>query len=206
MRLGVRSIRAEAVDLEPVDIRFEKMAERAEGDEEYQKMIRYIEEGTKPEEMDQTSELFTMNGERQYLGTVRLSNGCKLIVKNEDEVLIPEEDREEILAELHSTHLSSQSMKKLARGRITWKAMNKQIERIYESCESCLVNARAKPHRNNARCEVIPASLSNTLFGTSLNVASSTQTQSHQLLYSRHLLLTELYGPLQCSCLALPHR
>merc|ERR1711984_43402 len=113
MRLGVRSVRAEAVDLDPVDIRLEKMAERAEEDEEYQKMIRYIEEGTKPEEMDQESELFTMNGERQYLGTVRLSNRCKLIVKNEDEVLIPEEDREEILAELHSTHLSSQSMNNL---------------------------------------------------------------------------------------------
>merc|ERR1712002_359199 len=101
----------------------------------------------------------------QYLGTVKLSNGFKLIVKNEDEVLIPEGDREEILAELHSTHLSSQGMKKLARGCITWKGMNKQIDRVYESCESCSVHARAKPHRNNARCEVIPSSLELTVAG-----------------------------------------
>ena len=165
IRLGVRSVRAEAVDLQPVDIRLEKMAERAGGDQEYQQMIRYLEEGTPAEEMNKSSEIFTMNGERQYLGTVKLSNGFSLIVKNEEEVLIPKGDREAILEELHSTHLSSQGMKKLARGRIIWKGMNKQIERVYESCESCLVHARAKPHRNNARCEVIPSSLELTVAG-----------------------------------------
>merc|ERR1711891_10941 len=90
MRLGVRSVPAEAADLDPVDIRLEKMAERAGGDQEYQQMIRYLEEGTPAEEMDKSSEIFTMNGERQYLGTVKLSNGFSLIVKNEEEVLIPE--------------------------------------------------------------------------------------------------------------------
>merc|ERR1711984_44913 len=52
MRLGVRSVRAEAVDLDPVDIRLEKMAERAGGDQEYQQMIRDLEEGKQVEEMD----------------------------------------------------------------------------------------------------------------------------------------------------------
>ena len=165
IRLGVRSVRAEAADLQPVDIRLEKMAERAGGDQEYQQMIRYLEEGTPVEEMDKSSEIFTMNGERQFLGTVKLSNGYSLVVKNEEEVLIPKGDREAILEELHSTHLSSQGMKKLARGRIVWKGMNKQIERVHESCESCLIHARAKPHKNNARCEVIPSSLELTVAG-----------------------------------------
>ena len=62
MRLGVRSVRAEAVDLQPVDIRLEKMAERAVEDQEYQEMIRYLEEETPHEEMDQSSEIFTING------------------------------------------------------------------------------------------------------------------------------------------------
>ena len=104
MRLGVRSVRAEAVDLQPVDIRLEKMAERAVEDQEYQEMIRYLEEETPHEEMDQSSEIFTMNGERQYLGTVKLSNGFKLIVKNESEVLIPQGEREAILEELGSIY------------------------------------------------------------------------------------------------------
>ena len=124
MRLGVRSVRAEAVDLHPVDIRLERMAERAGGDQEYQQMIKYLEEGTPVEEMDQTSEIYLMNGERQFLGTVKMNNGYSLIVKHEEEVLIPKGDREAILEELHSTHLSSQGMKKLARGKIVWKGMN----------------------------------------------------------------------------------
>ena len=94
-----------------------------------------------------------------------MENGFSLIVKNEEEVLIPKGDRQAILEELHSTHLSSQGMKKLARGKIMWKGMNKEIERLYESCESCLTHARSKPHKNNARCEVLPASLELTVAG-----------------------------------------
>ena len=165
IRLGVRSVRAERVDLQPVDIRLEKMAERARRDPEYQQMIRYLEEGTPAEEMDTSSEIFKMNGERQFLGTVKLSNGYSLVVKHGEEVLIPKGDRAAILEELHSTHLSAQGMKKLTRGKIVWKGMNKDIERIQESCEPCLIHARAKPHKNNARCEEIPSSLELTVAG-----------------------------------------
>merc|ERR1711867_197879 len=38
-------------------------------------------------------------------------------------------------------------------------AQMKKFERLYEGCESCLNHARSKPHKNNARCEVLPASL-----------------------------------------------
>ena len=169
MRLGVRSVRAERVDLQPVDIRLEKMAERAAEDQEYQEMIKYLEEETPHEEMNQSSEMFGMNGEREYLGVVKLSNGFKLIVKNESEVLIPRGERDAILQELHSTHLSASGMKKLTRGRMTWKGINKNIERMYDSCESCLTNARAKPHKNNQRCEVIPEALELTVAGEKIS-------------------------------------
>ena len=180
MRLGVRSVRAEAADLHPVDIRLEKMAERAGGDQEYQQMIKYLEQGTPVEEMDQTSELYAMNGERQFLGTVKMENGFSLIVKDE-EVMIPKGDRQAILEELHSTHLSSQGMKKLARGKMTWRGMNKDIERLYEGCESCLTHARSKPHKNNARCEVLPASLELSVAGEKI-VADFAQYGPNNLL------------------------
>ena len=87
IRLGVRSVRAETVDLQPVDIRLEKMAERARSDPEYQQMVKYLEEGTPAEEMDKSSEIFMMNGERHFLGTYKCSNGYSLIVKYGEEVL-----------------------------------------------------------------------------------------------------------------------
>ena len=169
MRLGVRSVRAERVDLQPVDIRLEKMAERAAEDQEYQEMIRYLEEETPKEEMNQDSEMYGMNGEREFLGVVRLSNGFKIIVKNENEILVPQGERDEILKELHSTHLSASGMKKLTRGRLTWKGINKNIDRMYESCESCLTNSRAKPNKNNQRCEVIPEALELSFPGEKLS-------------------------------------
>ena len=52
MRLGVRSVNAEAADLHPVDIRLENMAARASRDQEYQQMVQYLEQGTPVEEMD----------------------------------------------------------------------------------------------------------------------------------------------------------
>ena len=83
------------------------MAARAGGDQEYQQMVQYLEQGTPVEEMDQNSELYAMNGERQFMGTVKMPNGFSLVVKDE-EVIIPKGDRQAILEELHSTHLSSQ--------------------------------------------------------------------------------------------------
>ena len=165
LRLGVRSIRAQEIDLEPVDVRLERVAERAKNDPDYQKMIKYLDEGTHVEEMDKDSELYLMEGERQFMGTFKCSNGYSLIVKNSEEVLIPKEAREAILEEMHSTHLGVQGMKKLARGKMTWISMNKDIEKKHANCEACLVNARSKPNKNNNRCEVIPSSLELTVAG-----------------------------------------
>ena len=99
------------------------------------------------------------------MGTFRCANGYSLVIKNEEEVVIPKENREAILEEMHSTHLGVQGMKKLARGRMTWIGISKDIERVHSNCEACLTNARSKPNKNNARCEVIPSSLELTVAG-----------------------------------------
>merc|ERR1712030_252344 len=49
-----------------------------------------------------------------------------------------------------------QGMKKLARGRMTWINMSRDIERKHAECEACLIHARSKPNKPNSRCEVIP--------------------------------------------------
>merc|ERR1712055_3794 len=56
---------------QPIEVRLEKMAERARSDPEYQQMIKYLEEGTPAEEMDRSSEMYLMEGERQFLGTYK---------------------------------------------------------------------------------------------------------------------------------------
>ena len=90
--------------------------------------------------MEKNSELFKMGSERQYLSTFNCANGCKLVIKNGEEVVIPKGAREEVLSELHATHMGAEGMKKLARGKMTWKNMKRDIERKYGECEACLIN------------------------------------------------------------------
>ena len=128
LRLGVRTVRAQEQNLEPVDPRLEKMADNALMDNEYQTMIRNILEETPLHELDRSGELFKMGSERQYLGVWTFSNGSKLVVKNSSEVVVPKGDRQEVLDELHATHMGVEGMKKLARGKMTWKNMTKDFE------------------------------------------------------------------------------
>ena len=102
-------------------------------------MITNILNETPLEELDKSSELFKMGSERQYLGVWTFINGSKLVVKNSVEVVVPKGDRQEVLDELHATHMGVEGMKKLARGKMTWKNMTKDIERKYAECEACLV-------------------------------------------------------------------
>ena len=98
-------MRAQEKDLEQVDARLEKMAEDAMGDNEYQMMITNILNETPLEELDKSSELFKMGSERQYLGVWTFINGSKLVVKNSEKVVVPKGARQEVLDELHATHI-----------------------------------------------------------------------------------------------------
>ena len=119
LRLGIRTVKAQEKDLEPVDARLEKMAEDAMGDNEYQMMIRNILDETPLGELDRSGELFKMGSERQYLGVWTFINGSKLVVKNSVEVVVPKGDRQEVLDEVHATNMGVEGMKKLARGKMT---------------------------------------------------------------------------------------
>ena len=72
---------------------------------------------------------------------------------------MPECARAEVLKELHSTHLSSDGMKRLARGKFHWKNMGKDIEELYNECQMCREHSRSKPNVPGQRNEVIPTSL-----------------------------------------------
>ena len=81
------------------------------------------------------------------------------MVRNSEEVIIPEQARGEVLRELHSTHLCSEGMKRLARGKFYWTGMTKDIERIYMECEGCKENSRSKPNVSGRRNEVTPSTM-----------------------------------------------
>ena len=67
-----------------------------------------------------------------------------IILRQNSEIFIPTKYRPQLLRELHSTHLSGASMKKLARQKFFWPNMSKQIDQLYESCQSCKSEAIGK--------------------------------------------------------------
>ena len=128
LRLGVRSVKAQELNLEPIDTRLEILAEAAMDDSKYQRMLYHTEEATPLEDIEKDCELSLMVSERQNLSIFTCSNGFRLLIKNSEEVVVPECARAEVLNELHSTHLSSDGMKRLSRGKFTWKNIGKDIQ------------------------------------------------------------------------------
>ena len=63
LRLGVRTVKAQERNLEPVDYRLEKMADNALLDKDYQMMIEDILEEKPLHELDKEGELFKLGSE-----------------------------------------------------------------------------------------------------------------------------------------------
>ena len=83
------------------------MAKVGRYDTKYQRMIFHTEEETPNKYIEKDSELFKNGSERKHLGIFTCKNGNKLLVRNSEEVIMPERARREVLTELHSTPLSS---------------------------------------------------------------------------------------------------
>ena len=49
-----------------------------------------------------------------------------------------------MILELHSTHMSVEGMKKLARKKFWWPQMSRDLERVYEACTACKENSKSK--------------------------------------------------------------
>merc|ERR1711895_339090 len=109
-------------------------------------MVKHTELETEDKFLEEGLDLKKMRTGRKHLGVYVDRNNNKLLVKNLEEVLIPQVAREEVLQELHATHLSADGMKRLARGKFHWVGMGKDIEKLARERKSCQENARSKPN------------------------------------------------------------
>ncbi|XP_054276450.1 uncharacterized protein K02A2.6-like [Macrosteles quadrilineatus] len=73
------------------------------------------------------------------------------ILFRSDRVVIPKRLQNQILNELHESHLGITKMKQLARRYVYWEGMDKEIERLVKSCEAC-----AKVRHNPPKAPVHP--------------------------------------------------
>ena len=64
-------------------------------------------------------------------------------------VVIPQSLQADILSELHCTHMGTTRMKQLARRYCYWSGIDKDIEDIVKSCNSCCYTRASPPKENN---------------------------------------------------------
>ena len=73
-------------------------------------MLNDFKNGVKGKELDETSELKTIQGMLDELGVTVLLDGNRLIVRNGVEILVPLSERQRILTTLHLDHTCDENM------------------------------------------------------------------------------------------------
>ena len=121
-----------------------KVAEGAKHDPDYCYILQAIRERTEPRYLREDSEAKQMEGELKYL-RIAETEGGEIITRNNTEVVIPKNFREEILTMLHAGHRAEAAMLQQSRGRFWWSGMREAIRTKYKSCEDCLLHAPSKP-------------------------------------------------------------
>ena len=83
------------------------------------------------------------------MSLVELSNGARIIVKTESEILIPKALRSEMLRILHLTHSCNTAMHQQTKSRIFWPNMRRDLKQEYDNCSKCQENKMSKASEHN---------------------------------------------------------
>merc|ERR1712215_594056 len=161
----------------------ERLANVASRDIKYQIMIQQIETGEEFEEAQKMKdcELASMGTYYKRLSVHTLKDGQSIILKDNNEVLIPEKERNEILGLAHAAnHKGPEGMLDQLRGKVFWPYMSKQAHKLVAACEPCMRLARSNTQE---KVEIKHT----TLFNTTLHNISSThnRTQHHTASQNR---------------------
>ena len=150
-----RSRRVQEKQFDARDPEADRIAMLAADDADYQLMVTQIADRTPWEDIDPNSELRKIGGTIRELSIYRNEEGHDLILKDGREILIPASDRANMMEKLHSTHLETEGMKRLCRGKFWWPKHSQDLAELYRGCTKCKEDSNAKVHRP----EVIPEDL-----------------------------------------------
>ena len=150
-----KSLRTMQVEENPKDYHLDRIAKLGKEDMDYSYMVRAISDKIDTKEIKSDSKLKKIEGQYESLSLYQTDEG-EIIIRDGQEILIPQNYREEMLRELHSSHLSDTSMINLAKGTMYWPGIKEDLKLTYKSCNECLTNAISKP---SSSYDIIPASL-----------------------------------------------
>ena len=106
------------MDENPKDHHLETIARIGQSDEDYSYTVTPIKDKIETKSIKGELEFKKIEGQFDSLSLYKTREG-EIIVRDGQEILIPKPYRDEMLKELHSSHLSDSSMLNLAKGSYT---------------------------------------------------------------------------------------
>ena len=116
----------------------EKLAKSAMLDTNYNIMIQHLETGANILEIPKDCELQDMASYLKKLSVFTLKDGHSIILKDNNEILVPEKERQNLMGLAHAeNHRGPQGMLEQLRGKVFWPYMTKQINHMVSRCDPC---------------------------------------------------------------------
>merc|ERR1711895_125988 len=148
------------LEIEVDDPWVEKLATSASSDFDYKVMIQHLEVQTEHKQIPNDCEMADMGSYYDRLSVVTLKNGMCLILRDNKDILVPQNEREEMLGMAHAhNHCGPEGMLDQLRGKVWWPNMAKQTHRLVNRCDPC---QRLSRSMTQDKVEVLHENLFNT--------------------------------------------
>ena len=113
----------------------ERLAKTASVDIKYNVMVQHLETKTDIASIPKECELSDMASYYRKLSVCTLNDGHNLILKDYNEILVPEKERQQMMGLAHAeNHKGPQGMLNQFRGKVFWLWMTKQVHQMVSRC------------------------------------------------------------------------
>merc|ERR1711895_337468 len=155
-------------EIEVDDPWIEKLATSAMSDLDYKVMIQHLEVQTEQKQIPKECEMSEMGSYFDRLSVVTLKNGMCLVLRDNKDILVPQNEREEMLGLAHAhNNRGPEGMLNQLRGKVWWPHMAKQTHKLVNKCEPCQRLSRSMIQE---KVEVSHEKLFNTHPGQTIHV------------------------------------
>merc|ERR1712030_171841 len=147
----------------------ERLARVASTDLKYQIMVQQLETGEEFENIQKSKEceLSAMGTYFSRLSVCTLKDGQSLILRDNNEILVPDKERDQMLGLAHAANRKGpEGMLDQLRGKVFWPWMSQQVHKMVARCEPCKRLARSNTQE---QVEIKHTKLFNTYPGQTIH-------------------------------------
>ena len=127
----------------------ERLAKSASLDINYNVMVQYLETKTDIANIPKECELKDMASYYRKLSVCTLKDGHNIILKDNNEILVPEKERQQMMGLAHAeNHKGPVGMLEQLRGKVFWPWLTKQIYHMVSRCDPCQRLAKSNIQEN----------------------------------------------------------